>query len=408
MVLSKRIVAYTYYSAPWRRISGDDVRIHSIVGALRRYLELNMIVIYSLSLLPAKEDIFVEGNGHIVYIPMPRHLYTLLAKVLRWKDHHDLNPLAKLTHYIDEFIASFKLKSNIKPSDALYIFGSMSLLSLFMRILGWKGTIIYDPLANYAQTLYLRSRSGLKELLRYGLYLALHKLQLKHSNFVVYPSRLDLENARRMFGVRNAAVVPNPAPICFKSYEEYEELRKMRKDDEKLHFVLLAGGRNKANEEAVKSTINIFNKLPPKSFQLYITGPWRDMKVFVKNDSIKLLGVIPHTHLKKILAMSDCGLSPIFSHASGTFLKVLAYIAAGLNIIASPLSLMGLDIRILRERYGYNGEIYLIHDAEEYGKIVSRLVYNKSFKGVKRPVLCRYIEAELVNAIREAGIPIKG
>jgi len=361
------VIAYSYYSAPWRLSSGDDVRIHFIAKALRRHLKSNIIVFCLAFPRTGTEKEGIVISDPIAYSSIPRYFYWFVAKLIGWKEHYDLNPLAKLTHYVDEFIVAAKLKDLIKPSDLLYVFGSMSLLSLFMRILGWKETIIYDPLANYAQTLYLRSRSSIKELLRYGLYLALHKLQLKHSDFVVYPSRLDLENAKRMFGVRRAIVVPNPVPICFESHEEYEELRKMRRDDKRPHFVLLAGSRG--NEEAVRLTIEVFNDLPPQSFELHITGPWQNLQRLVKNSSIKIHGVVLHQKLKELLAIADYGLVPIFSHLSGTLIKTLAYLAAGLHVITSPWGLLGVDRGLLRSR-----RVFVVKNAKEYKEVIHKVV----------------------------------
>jgi glycosyltransferase involved in cell wall biosynthesis len=76
-------------------------------------------------------------------------------------------------------------------------------------------------------------------------------------------------------------------------------------------------------------TIEVFNKLPSEKFKLLITGPWRDMKKYVKNPSIELLGVVPEEKLKELLAISDYGLLPIFECIAGTFSKVLAYFSAG-------------------------------------------------------------------------------
>jgi glycosyltransferase involved in cell wall biosynthesis len=275
----------------------------------------------------------------------------------------------------------------------------MSLFSFMLRILGAKNvTIIYDPLANYAQTLYLRSRKSFVELLRYGLYLALHKLQLKSSNIVVYPSHVDLENAKRMFKVAKAVIVPNPTPICYNSVEEYLELRKKRNDFSKPYFILLAGGRGKANEEAIRITIEVFNKLSPERFKLIITGPWQHMKKYVKNPSIELTGVVTRKKLKELLAIADYGLAPIFSHAAGTFVKVLSYVSAGLDIIASPSSIIGLNSEHLKRV-----KIYLIKNKQEYAKIVAEIVYeNRVIETPKtrNVMLCRDDILGMVNALK--------
>jgi len=306
-------------------------------------------------------------KDNVLYVSIPRKFYRLLAKLFKWKDRKDLNALVKLTHYIDEFITVTKLIKYIKNNETkiTYIFGSMSLFSFFTHILKVKSVSVYDPLANYAQTLYLLSRRSFKERIKYCLYLALHKLQLRSSNYIIYPSKIDLENAKHMFNINKAFIVPNPVPICYESIEEYIKLRSKRMEFNKPYFVLMAGSRSNVNKEAVKATIKIFNEVPSNEFKLLITGPWQDMKKYVNNKSIEILGVVPHNKLKEILAMADYGLTPIFSHIAGTFLKSLAYIAVGLNLITSPWGIAGIDTSLLRDK-----QIFIVRNTREYKKAI--------------------------------------
>ncbi|MEM0051304.1 MAG: glycosyltransferase [Sulfolobales archaeon] len=371
-----RIIAYTYYNSPWNMESGDDVRIHTILAELAKSCK---IVAVNLSALTSSYHVHKQDD--VIYVTTPRKFYRFILSLVRWGDHYDLNPLMKLTHYIDEFITMLKFINLFRSSRIIIIFGSMTLSSFMLRVLGEKNVIIvYDPLANYAQTLHLRSRKSFIELLRYGLYLALHKLQLRSSNIVVYPSYIDLENARRMFGVAKAVVVPNPTPICYNSIEEYLELREKRKDFDKPYFILLAGGRGKNNEEAVKVAIEVFNEIPPEKFKLLITGPWQDIGKHVKNPSIELLGVVPREKLKELLAISDYGLSPVFSHSAGTFIKVLAYLSAGLRVIASTHSVMGLDT-ICYSR------VYVVRNREEFSRKICEVVESHRPVGNERQLI---------------------
>jgi len=357
------ILAYSYYSRPWGMKSGDDVRIHIMLAKLAKSYK-----VVAVNLSAFTSSYHVHKQDGVIYVTTPRKFYRFISSLVRWSDHYDLNPLMKLTHYIDEFITMLKFINLFRSSKVIIIFGSMTLSSFMLRVLGEKNvTIVYDPLANYAQTLHLRSRKSFIELLRYGLYLALHKLQLRSSNIVVYPSYIDLENARRMFRVAKAVVVPNPTPICYNSIEEYLELRDKRKDFDKPYFILLAGGRGKGNEEAVKMAIEAFNELPAERFKLLITGPWRDMEKYVKNPSIELLGIISREKLKELLAISDYGLSPVFSHSAGTFVKVLAYLSAGLRVIASQYSVIGLDT-------AYYSRIHVVRDKEEFSRRVREII----------------------------------
>ena len=364
------ILVYTYYATPWKIDSGDSIRIHTVCRALSRIF--GKVIVYNLSHLVNEYTIVVKDN--IVYVNFPRKLYRLIAKIIRWRMNEDLNPLIKITHYVDELIAVSKLAAELKLATLVYVFGSMTLFSFFTRLFKIKKGLVYDALANYAQTLYLRSRKKLKDILKYGLYLALHKLQLKASDLIIYPSYHDLRNAVGMFRIFNTLIVPNPPPICYKSFEEYKLLRQQRKEFDKPYFVLVAGGRSPANKEAVRITIKVFNELPSENFRLFITGPWYDMKKYVKSSSIKILGIIPYSELKKILAMSDFGLVSIFSHVAGTFLKTLAYIAAGLNLISTPWGLIGIDPSWLKNRH-----VIIIRDMNEYKDAIRSVISSFSF-----------------------------
>lgn len=390
------LLVYTYYSRPWKQQTGDEVRIHAIVRGLES--ETNQdVVVYCLSQL-VKSVRVTYKNGKITYIEFPRKLYHIISKVLKIKNEYELNPFIKATHYIDEMILAIKLLQELRTVKAAYIFGSMTLFAFFAYIMGAKCVFIYDPLANYAQTLYLRSKKSMIEFLKYGLYLAIHRLQIKASRHVVYPSKFDLENAKRMFKLSKNSIVPNPFPICYENLKEYMTLKRRRKNFNVPYFVLLAGSRG--NKEIVTITLNIFNNIDPDKFRLFITGPWSDLKKYVKNPSIRILGVVPHSKLKEILAMADYGLSPVFSHAAGTFLKVLAYLAAGLDIIVSPYSLQGIDFSLLRGK-----RVYVVRNVAEYRAVIQRLTSqgttSESSKGLmRRIVLCREANEEVYRSLK--------
>jgi glycosyltransferase involved in cell wall biosynthesis len=390
------IIAYTYYSNPWEMRAGDDVRIHTILSALGRS---NTVVVFNLN--PLINKYAKSFHDKVIYISLPRRFYVLLSKIIRWREHYDLNPLIKATHYIDELISAVKLYKELRKAKVVMVFGSMSLFSFFSRLLGVKNTILYDPLANYAQTLYLRSRENPLGLLRYGLYLLLHRLEVKSADVVIYPSNVDLENAINMFKPKKTIIIPNPSPICYESINEYKELRARRRNFDKPYFILLAGGRGKGNEEAVKVTIEVFNELSPEKFKLLITGPWQDMEKYVKNPSIELLGVVPKEKLKELLAISDYGLSPVFSHSAGTFLKILAYISAGLKIVSSLHGIIGVDIP-------KEIDVYLVKNKEEFSIIVKKLIYNVDTYGMlgkKRPIsMCKESFLRIENILGEKGL----
>jgi len=395
MVSPAKIIAYSYYNAPWTMESGDTVRIQTILSALTK-AGYKVIVVNLSGTVDSPKIVFYEG---IMYVNFPRKFYKNITRTLRWREHHDLNTLIKLTHYVDELILAMKLYSMLKYIPRMIVFGSMSLMSFMLRMLRLRNIeIIYDTFGNHAQTLYLKSRRSIKELFRYGLFLALHKHQLRSSNTIIYPCKMDSDNANRMFGITNIFILPNLSPICFNSMEEYLNLRKLRTDYSRPYFILTAGSRVDFNKETVRLTITIFNKLSPEKFKLIITGPWQDMKRDISNPSIKLVGVVPKEKLKGLLAMADYGLAPIFSHASGTFIKVLSYISAGLDIIASPSSVAGLNSESLKRI-----KVYLVRNKQEYAKTITKIVYeDKVVETLKMRniVICRDATINIENMLK--------
>ena len=172
------IVAYSYYSSPWEQKTGDDVRIHTILKTLatRHNTLVTNISVQARNTLTRRDG--------IVYLIISRGFYRFIANIIKWKDHWDLNTLAKLTLYLDEFITLAKHRLLFRKADIIIVFGSMTLVPVILRMLGIGKPIIYDPLANYAQTLYLNSRKSILAMIKYGVYLALHKPQLKSSTIV--------------------------------------------------------------------------------------------------------------------------------------------------------------------------------------------------------------------------------
>jgi len=360
------LITYCGYQAPWLRRAGDDIRIHAINKCLTTIT--NKLIAFNLS--HSTDTPLLSYHDHVSYYTFPRKFYRIIAQMLRYKNEEDYNQLILLTQPIDELITSMKLIRILKYRKVVYIFGT-SLLPSLLRLFGYKNKIVYDALSNYAQTLYILSRKSIKEYIKYSLWLPLIKLQLKSADLVIYPARHDLENAKEMFKVRNAVIVENPITTYYHDLREYLELRGSRNDYNRPYFILLAGRRWRVNEEAVKLTINVFNDMREGKFKLFITGPWKDLQRLVRNPSIDIRGVVSNEELKRLLAISDIGLSPIFSHVAGTFLKVLTYISSGLDLIVTPKSLLGIDLNMLRGR-----KVFIVRNKGEYEKAIQEIVEN--------------------------------
>jgi len=128
-----RILAYTYYNSSWDMKSGDDVRIHTILAKLA---ESYKVVAVNLSALV--DSYRIHKQDGVIYVTAPRKFYRSISSLVRWSNHYDLNPLIKLTHYIDEFITALKFINLLRNTGTVLVFGSMTLFSFILRVLGSK------------------------------------------------------------------------------------------------------------------------------------------------------------------------------------------------------------------------------------------------------------------------------
>lgn len=358
--MDKHIVAYSYES-PYLEKNGDHMRIRSIhdfiVGETH-----SALFCYCLS----DKSSIVEKNGS-VYITRPRNLNNVIRKILGFMKN-DLveDSLMKLSQLVfDEPFLILQMLESANDTDTFLVHGDMSIAPAILRLLGFKKTIVFDSLANYAQTLYMHVHRvslfrKLPNYLRLGLYLAIYRLQLRSCNKVLYPSSFDANNSREMYNLQKhnkIAIVPNFFAVVYEDFElarlrlRYRE--KLNIEDNKVVLVLTPGGRGKRNEEAVDTVARLSEKelAKERDLLLIVTGPWLDYRRKTRLPAI-FTGTVERSDLRGILAASDIALAPMFE-GSGTLLKVLDYLSSGLPIVATPVSLAGIPTNWLRENRIY-------------------------------------------------------
>ena len=346
--MKETILAYSY-EAPFLLSSGDHVRIESIHDFICKERRTKT-VFYCLG-----KGYAVKRKSGRTYIEIPRIFDKTIKRILRWIKVASLEEnLMKLSQILlDEPFFVMQTSKHLEQAKIVFVHGSMSVAPIALRLLGFKGVIVYDSLANYSQTLYMRVHQGsilhkAISYIRLAAYLALHRLQLKSSDKVLYPSQFDASNARKMFKLKEKArVIPN---IFVSSYTALSELQNLRKryrrkymiDKSSAVLAFCAGFRSKANRDAVNLLVQLDGKELGcnQNLLLIITGPWLD---FQKKGRIQCIftGTVPRTELNGILAASDVGLAPIFE-GSGTLLKVLEYMSAGLPVVATPVAVAGI------------------------------------------------------------------
>jgi len=150
-----------------------------------------------------------------------------------------------------------------------------------------------------------------------------------------------LEDLRRRQGAKRVIIIPNGV-----RYDLFKKALEKRPHPPTLIYVgLLDASRAPGLVLAIKALPRIIDKI--KSIRLLILGPGPyedDLKKLVKElrleDSVKLLGEVPHEDLPAFLAESDVGIAPYVPSELikyGVSQKVVEYIAAGLPVIGTRI-----------------------------------------------------------------------
>jgi glycosyltransferase involved in cell wall biosynthesis len=352
--MKNQVIAYSYEN-PLLLTSGDHVRIQGIHNFIGDDLKRSLTCYYF------GLDFTIKRENQRTYSERKKLSSMTISRIFRFRNDSIFGDLLikLLQLFLDEPFYILQTIKSAKKADIVITHGDMTTAPLTLRLLGFKGTIIFDSLAHYAQTLYMRSQIGsfferASTYLQLGFYLSNYKLQVRASDKILYPSDFDASNANRMYGIgQKTRVVPNiflPTKVSIDHKQlRAENRQRLRISHDKIVLVFCAGLRSKANKDALDMLIELEN--PNKNVLLLVTGPWLDYRNKPKMPSL-FLGTVERSKLPGILAASDIGLAPIFE-GSGTLLKVLEYLYAGLPIVATPLALGGIPLEWMKENQLY-------------------------------------------------------
>lgn len=191
----------------------------------------------------------------------------------------------------------------------------------------------------------------------------------RNAHLILACSREDADEFQDVYGVDGSkiAVVPNGADLDGvrpASPQERAAARERLGLSERPAFLFL-GSFHPPNIEALDF---LLRDLAPGSTaaDFLIAGKVceaaRDRAVPA---NVRLLGVVDDATKRDLLAACDGALNPMFS-GSGTNLKMLEFLAAGLPTIATPVGARGLDLR--------NGEQALVVQAKYFAKGITDLI----------------------------------
>jgi FkbM family methyltransferase len=177
----------------------------------------------------------------------------------------------------------------------------------------------------------------------------------QHSALVLSVSAEDSQNLQTLYGTPNdrLSVVPNGVdlprvpftPIAVRQRNRERWLEALRRRGAGRGLTSLAtfiGSWHPPNNEAARSIVEIARSLPEVGFLLVgsHTGSLRHMPIPA---NVFLLGEVSDAVKTTVLSTVDVALAPLMT-GSGTNLKVVEYLAAGIPVVSTPVGMRGLHV----------------------------------------------------------------
>jgi glycosyltransferase involved in cell wall biosynthesis len=168
------------------------------------------------------------------------------------------------------------------------------------------------------------------------------------SSLVMTCSEGDACTLSRMYGAERdkMAVVPNGVDLDSVIFHPLDVRRKVRRQSHapEPFTVLFMASWHGPNIEAALCVTEIARLLPHVNFLLVgSVGCYLDRFDFALPANVKSLGVVDDETKNRILSWVDLAINPMQS-GSGTNLKMLDYMAAGVPLLSTPFGARGLDL----------------------------------------------------------------
>ncbi|MGO9094324.1 MAG: glycosyltransferase family 4 protein [Bryobacteraceae bacterium] len=237
------------------------------------------------------------------------------------------------------------------------------------------------------------------------------------SSLVMTCSREDACALSRMYGTERGkmAVVPNGVDLDSVTFHPLDLRRKVRRQSHapEPFTVLFMASWHGPNIEAALCVTEIARRLQHVNFLLVGgVGCYLDRFDFALPANVKSLGVVDDQTKNQILSWVDLAINPMQS-GSGTNLKMLDYMAAGVPLLSTPFGARGLDLenrvqarlapliefpRVIEEMRGQDDEVTATMVETARGYAATRFSWDVIGRGLMERLLSSRHPKRTVNA----------
>lgn len=287
------------------------------------------------------------------------------------------------------FIANQVMRSSVDDLGALFFASSnRQLKKLIQKELAECDIVIFShPYMYPAVTPYIRNQLVIyealnveyalkKSILRDGLLknILLQRLKmvgqdlLKRCDLCFAMSEDDKQIFTQVYDVDASKIHVAPNGVDVESYNEVYQNRSFKKEQIiSVPLILFLGSGHPPNVESAKQIIrNIASKLPNAYFLIAGSVCW-----MIRNESrgknVGLAYLITDEEKRELFRVANVAINPMLS-GSGTNLKMLDYMAAGLPVVSTTVGARGINIQ--------NRVHAVICDIDAFPEAISRLINN--------------------------------
>jgi len=361
--MRRRVTALNFFPALVPPTSGGELRYYHIYKYLGRHYEIDMVS----PTHPFVPPEVVRIGDHVVERRVPksqRHvsLQRLFDRVGRFPECSAV--VVSLTSYVEPGYKALVRELRSTSDIVIHEFPF-----LFLHARKRPGQLLVYDAHNVEFDLQRTMLHGPLGAVLCQYVKRLESLACRESDLIFVTSSEDRGRIIKLYGVSpdKVHVAPNGVDVgsvpCISETERQDAKRRVGVDGHDV--MLFIGSYHPPNIEAVNHLIEaLAPKLPEKIF-LVAGGVGRAIASAGLPDNVICLGRVSDDARALLLQIADVALNPMFS-GSGTNIKMLEYLAAGLPVIATPVGARGLDV--------VNGEHAIVSSIDRFPGDIERVL----------------------------------
>ena len=219
---------------------------------------------------------------------------------------------------------------------------------------------------------------------------------LTEAALTIYCSRSDLDRAAEVYGLQNDsrwAIVENGTDTESIGYMPVSERRSIRRSLGVADgYCLFLGSWHEPNIKACRDLFSIAKRLPNIQFCVAGTvGDYFNASAAEIPENVLLIGKVSESERLALVQGASCALNPM-SSGSGTNIKMLDYLAAGLPVLSTPTGARGLE---------EISDLFEIAELDDFHVMVPKLMERSPSVIVRQKIAGRYDWAVLGKAYTE-------